>query len=201
MPLPSAATDDDAGLRQTARDWFVRRQRGRWTSGEQQRFAAWLAADPRHAQALARCEAHWDQFEGMPADLVQRMRRQLRQDQAAAQVAASAPRRRFLRPAFALAGVAALAGGAGLLAWQQLQAQAQWSQAFHTARGHQQELALPDGSQLRLDTATRVQLAFYRDRREVRLLEGQAFFSVQSEAGRPFLVQAGPVQVRVVGTR
>lgn len=197
MSLPASATDDDAQLRATARDWFVRRQRGQWASGEQQRFAAWLAADPRHAQALARCEAHWDQFEGMPADLVQRMRRQLRQDQMRAQV----PRRRFLRPAFALAGVAALAGGAGLLAWQQLLAQAQWSQAFHTARGQQQELGLPDGSRLRLDTATRVQLAFYRDRREVRLLEGQAFFNVQAEAGRPFCVQAGPVQVRVVGTR
>lgn len=196
MPA-SAATDDDADLRQAARDWFVRRQRGQWARGEQQQFAAWLAADPRHAQALAHCEAQWARFEGMPADLVQRMRRQLRADQAAA----VAPRRGFLRPAFALAGVAAVAGGAGFLAWQQWQAQVQWSQAFRTARGQQQELTLPDGSRVRLDTATQLQVAFSRGQRAVRLLEGQAFFSVQSEPARPFVVQAGPVQVRVVGTR
>ncbi|WP_326535198.1 FecR family protein [Pseudorhodoferax sp.] len=197
MSLPSPATLDDAALRQAARDWFVRRQRGQWARGEQQQFAAWLAADPRHADALARCEAHWDRFEGMPADLLQRMRRQLRQDQAKA----IAPRRGFLRPAFALAGVAAVTGGAGFLAWQQWQAQVQWSQAFRTARGQQQELTLPDGSRLRVDTATRLQAAFTRGRRDVRLQEGEAFFDVQSDPARPFFVQAGPLQVRVVGTR
>lgn len=201
MPLPEPATDDEARLRATARDWFVRRQRGQWASGEQQRFAAWLAADPRHAQALARCEAHWDRFEGMPADLVQRMRRRLREDQAAAGQPLSAPRRRFLRPAFALAGTVAVTGGAGFLAWQQWQAQVLWSQAFRTARGQQQELTLPDGSRLRVDTATRLQVAFSRGRREVHLQEGEAFFDVRSDPARPFLVQAGPVQVRVVGTR
>ncbi|CAN7276127.1 FecR domain-containing protein [Pseudorhodoferax sp. LjRoot39] len=197
MPLPLPATDNDADLRQAARDWFMRRQRGAWARGEQRQFAAWLAADPRHAEALARCEAHWNRFEGMPADLVQRMRYRLREDQAAA----VAPRRGFLRPAFALAGIAAVTGGAGLLAWQQWQAQVLWSQALRTARGQQQELTLPDGSRVRVNTATRLQVAFTRARRDVRLQEGEAFFAVQSDPTRPFFVQAGPVQVRVVGTR
>ena len=35
----------------------------------------------------------------------------------------------------------------------------------------------------------------------MRLLEGQAVFAVQSDAERPFSVLAGPLEVRVVGTR
>uniref|UniRef100_UPI0028B1E1FA FecR family protein n=1 Tax=Comamonas sp. TaxID=34028 RepID=UPI0028B1E1FA len=56
-------------------------------------------------------------------------------------------------------------------------------------------------SQLRLDTATRLEVVYYRDRREVLLHEGQAVFSVQASAQRPFHVLSGPVGITVVGTR
>lgn len=200
--MPSSSTpsapDDAARLREQALAWFVRRQSGSWTAQDAQGLADWLAADPRHAQALARCQQHWDGFEGMPADLVQRMRAQLRRDQP---VPAGVPRRRLLQPAFALAAAAVVTGGAGFSVWRWTQAQPQWTHAFQTRRGQQQSIALPDGSQLRLDTATRVEVAYHRDRREVRLLDGQAFFSVQADAARPFQVRAGPVRVTVVGTR
>jgi transmembrane sensor len=91
--------------------------------------------------------------------------------------------------------------GSALLAWGYWQKQPIFVQAFHTERGQQVEARLPDGSQLRLDTATRLEVLYYRQRREVRLLDGQAFFAVQPDAGRPFQVRAGPLEVTVVGTR
>jgi transmembrane sensor len=76
-----------------------------------------------------------------------------------------------------------------------------WTQAFSTPRGQQTDVSLPDGSSLRLDTATRVEVTFYRQQREVRLLDGQAVFAVQGDVQRPFHVWAGPVRVTVVGTK
>ena len=72
---------------------------------------------------------------------------------------------------------------------------------FRTLRGQQKDVTLPDGSVLRLDTDTRIAVALYRERREVKLLGGQAMFQVHGDAARPFDVLAGPVRVTVVGTR
>ncbi|MFS2055672.1 FecR family protein, partial [Variovorax sp. CT11-76] len=105
-----------------------------------------------------------------------------------------------MKPALALAATG-MAVGAGYLGWRELQAQPVFVQAFATRRGQQLELPLPDSTRLRLDTATRIEVQLFRDRREVRLLEGQAVFAVQSDAQRPFSVLAGPLEVRVVGTR
>ncbi|MDO5088117.1 MAG: FecR domain-containing protein, partial [Comamonadaceae bacterium] len=103
----------------------------------------------------------------------------------------------LVRP-LALAAVASLVVGAG---WQIWLRQPLFSHHYATARGQQQEIRLPDGSALHLDTATRANVTYYRQRREVQLTEGQARFSVQARPGQPFHVQAGPLRVSVLGTR
>jgi transmembrane sensor len=138
----------------------------------------------------------------MPADLVARMRGTLARDKGRLAPPAPQPsRRRFLSgPAYA--AVAAMAvGGAGHLAWRHMQAQPVHTQSLRTERGQRMEARMADGSLLRLDTATRLDVAYYRHRREVRLQDGQAVFEVQTDADRPFHVLAGPVRVTVVGTR
>ncbi|MFT3813402.1 MAG: FecR domain-containing protein [Acidovorax sp.] len=203
MPPPLQPPDDTPGLRQDVLGWFTRRQRGGWSAQDEAGFQAWLAADASHRQAYAQWESHWQALDGIPADAVAQLRRNLQRDKALenARQAQPLPRRRFLAPAFAVASVTAIAGGAGLLAWNRWQAQPVFAQAFATRRGQQTEVALPDGSRLRLDTATRLEVTYYRQRREVTLLEGQAVFSVQAHAAQPFHVLAGPVGVTVVGTR
>lgn len=51
-----------------------------------------------------------------------------------------------------------------------------------------------------LDTATTVQVAYSADRRDVTMLQGQAFFRVAKDKGRPFVVVAGTRRVTAVGT-
>ena len=99
------------------------------------------------------------------------------------------------------AAVLLVAGGAGRMAWEHWQSRPLFVQDYATGRGQQLNVELPDGSRLRLDTATRVHVALYRQRREVRLPEGQAVFQVHGDADRPFDVLAGSVKVTVVGTQ
>lgn len=211
MTLANAAPDNDheddaQRLRQAAMGWFVRRRERAWSHDDESAFQAWLAADARHGAVYARCDLQWARFDGMPDDLRVRMRRNLARDKAVmAKLQPASPpampsRRGFLQPAAALAGVA-MVGGAGVLTWRHLQEQPVWVQAFQTERGQQHRVRLPDGSTLRLDTATRVEVAYHRQRREVRLFDGQAVFDVQADVSRPFHVLAGPLRVTVVGTR
>lgn len=77
---------------------------------------------------------------------------------------------------------------------------APWTRVLTTRAGERGIATLADGSTIRLNGATRVQLAFSDKRRTARLLAGQAFFDVRHDATRPFIVLAGGSQARVLGT-
>ena len=184
--------------------WFVR-SRGGLSEAEARELAAWQAHDPAHAQALARWQADWEQLDALPAQGVDRLRAHLAQDLARERAAASRPARGWLAGAWAgSAGMAAsvvLVAAGGLLAWHHWQQQPLFEKHIATRTGEQVDVQLPDGSSLRLDTATAIDVALFRQRREVRLPEGQAVFRVQGDAARPFDVLAGPLRITVVGTR
>lgn len=63
------------------------------------------------------------------------------------------------------------------------------------------ELVLEDGSVVTLGAKSRIQTEFTPTRREVTLLEGEAFFEVATDENRPFFVAAQDTLVRVVGTK
>jgi transmembrane sensor len=202
---------DDLGAE--ALDWFVRCERDP-AARRDPALQAWLAGSPARQAAFARWQADWDRLDALPADAVAQLRRQLAIDQAAAQPAgaarvrpASPGRRAWLRHASTVvpAGATALVvfglAGGGYLAWDHWGERPAYAERVATARGQQRDVQLPDGSVLRLDTATQVEVALYAGRREVRLVEGQAVFQVQADTTRPFDVLAGPVRVTVVGTR
>lgn len=218
QPLPP--DDDDASrLREEVLGWFTRRDRDGWNAADESAFQAWLQADERHRSNYARWQAHWHAMDAIPADAVAQLRGRLARDKAVQAACAPAgmpaaaaaaqgqdedagpSRRGLLLPALAMAGMAAITAGTGLLGWRQWQAQPVFTQAFSTVRGQQAEVPLPDGSRLRLGTATRLEVTYYRQRRQVRLLDGQAVFSVQADPDRPFDVLAAASRITVVGTR
>jgi len=210
-PSPMPEENADA-LRQQVLAWFTRRQGADWNAADEAAFQAWQAQDPARHAAVAHWEAHWQTLDALPADAIARLRAGLARDKAAeiqapppaastippARPAFARSRRRFL-PAFALTASLAV-GLAGYIAWDYSQTPL-FSHSYASARGEQAQLRLPDGSELLLDTGTRVEVAYYRGRREVKLIDGQAMFSVQADSERPFQVAAGAVKVTVVGTR
>lgn len=199
--------------------WATRRHEG-LDAAAQAELDRWLAEDPRHRELYEELERSLDPVRELPDDDVQALKAGLGPDATAAASGWAAPvvgprpaqvssgvqspgRRAWmldlsrLIPPVAMASVAA----AGWIGWDTWSNQATWANTFTTGRGEFLNVDLPDGSVLQLDTATRVQVALYRRRREVRLLEGQAMFSVQGDSGTPFEVLAGNTRVTVVGTR
>jgi len=104
--------------------------------------------------------------------------------------------KRDLRMTFALGFAAALLLGVGS-AWFLLESPHQ----FKTEIGEQRSVLLEDGSRVTLNTATRIEVDIRKDRRFVRLVEGEAFFDVTHDASRPFKVRAGNAVLSDVGTQ
>lgn len=63
------------------------------------------------------------------------------------------------------------------------------------------DVQLADGSRLVLDTDTALEVQWHVRSRQVVLTHGRAHFDVAHSAWRPFQVDAGAAQVRVLGTR
>lgn len=67
--------------------------------------------------------------------------------------------------------------------------------------GMPRHVELPDGSVLELDAASEVVVQYGAQRRQLELLRGQAYFSVEKDPSRPFEVRAGGVMAQALGTR
>ncbi|QLL11370.1 FecR family protein [Pseudomonas chlororaphis] len=178
-----------ATVRDEAALWFVRLQEPAISAEERQRFDAWLAEHEAHQDEYQLLQSLW-----AVTDLVPKAR---------LQALCEAPnlrskRRPLLRYAVA-ASVLAVAVGLGLFSG--LNQPAGYSAEFVTALGERRHVALPDGSQVDLNSRSRLRVRYEQDRRSVELSEGEAMFSVEHDSSRPFMVVAGAGKVTVTGTR
>lgn len=170
-------------VRREAAEWVARLGGG--AGGEEHAaFRTWYDSDPRNAEAYDRMAAIWSAAGQLPRPVK-------------ASRGSGAGWRRGLVYAVAasLLAVAALAfmlrggsTGAG-----------EPSVAYATARGELRDFALPDGSRVTLDAASRIEVAFTGEERRLVLREGRARFTVAHET-RPFIVQAGTEQIVATGT-
>lgn len=69
-----------------------------------------------------------------------------------------------------------------------------------TRTGETKTITLADGSEVSLAPESALAIAFTTGQRHVRLLRGEAFFSVTRDSTRPFSVGAGSAVVTVLGT-
>jgi transmembrane sensor len=174
----SAATIDAA-----ATEWAVRIDR-HLTESEQAALEEWLSADPRRTGALARAQAGWVY---MDRSQVYRAAGELRESRTA--------RRWRMAIPWASAAAVLVAATTALWAWQG------YSRTHvATARGEIRQLNLADGTRVTLDTLSRVSVRYGSATRLVSLEAGEALFEVAKDSARPFIVQAGNVRVRAVGT-
>ncbi len=74
-------------------------------------------------------------------------------------------------------------------------------QTYQTEIGERQTIALPDGSQLDLDTNTKVKVHYTDGKREFKLVRGQAAFTVAHDDPRPFDVFADELRVHDIATQ
>lgn len=176
---------------QQAADWLARRDRG-LNPSEQDDYLQWLREDPRHAQLIAR-------HEGTVRRLRQLERWQPGGSSEPNPNLFARPRRtgwRWVPLVSAIAAVFVI----GVLLWREARDErvpVTLAKSFLRVNERQ---VLSDGSTIELRDGTRVEVAFSETERRVRLVGGEAHFSVARNPAWPFVVEAGKVAVRAVGT-
>jgi transmembrane sensor len=176
-------------VRDEAARWFVRLQEPAVDVMAYRQFENWLNEHPQH-----RDEFEWLQGLWKAADLVPAARLRALCEQAPVR----SKWRPMVRYAVA-ASVLAVAVGVGL--FNVLNQPSPYTAEFSTALGERRQVSLPDGSVVDLDSRSRIQVRFEKDRRAIELSEGEAMFSVEHDTSRPFVVEAGSGKVTVTGTR
>lgn len=193
---PSAAAPDPLDQ---AIAWAVRMASGATTAYDHAACAAWRAADPRHETAWQQVCAVEQPFQDMAAGPAGQVAYDTLQAARAIQ-ARTHGRRRALK----LLGLGAMASMVGLLslrlsAWQE---RAQ----YQTAVGERRRVALPDGTELWLNTDTLARVVFTPAQRLLVLDRGEIFITTGADAGsfsgrRPLWVDTPAARLHAIGTR
>ncbi len=174
-----------------AEDWLLRLRWNTATPADRAAFERWHAV-PEHAAAYAKAERLWKSFDRLAANpRIDRMGQRILVD--------AAVRRRWRRPQTAWAASAAIVAIA-LVGYFSLQRHVP-AEGYATAPGERSTIRLADGSEVVLNSATRLEARLGETRRELSLVQGEAIFTVANDPTRPFFVTAGDGRVRALGTR
>lgn len=186
MVSPETARRDQIDAEAAA--WLFRLQDDDRTAHTDAAFQVWLNADPAHATAFQQVTDVWEILPGATA-----FQRQPANDDGRRR---TQPQRRSLMTgmAAAVAAAAILFGGGAYYLWSVK------TEVYETGVGQQHVATLDDGSQLALNTDSKVLVTYYADRRHLELLRGEAMFDVAHNPQRPFTVLAGQEQVKALGT-
>jgi transmembrane sensor len=195
MRSPSFNSDD--AMRRidlAAAEWLVRRDRG-FTAAEQDEFLQWIAADARHGEWFTRHQHTWREF-----NLLAQWRPEHSAEPNPDLLARPRSRRRWPAPV-SLAIAASLALGFTL--WPVFAPTSSPRSAVpalaNVAETYERR-SLPDGSVVELNRGGVIDVRFSSAERRVRLMQGEAHFTVTKDPNRPFLVRAGALDVRAIGT-
>ena len=164
-------------------EWVVRHDAG-LSPAEQAEFAQWRAASPGHDGAFALARQAWGAFDALRSP---------------AKAGGHTWRR---RRSFRLAVLAGVAASLTLSLWTAQK----WTDARLThapqvaAVPSVTERKLGDGSIAQLNRGAALEIEFTGGQRLVRLVRGEAHFTVAKDASRPFVVRAAGIDLRAVGT-
>ncbi|QHI97406.1 DUF4880 domain-containing protein [Xylophilus rhododendri] len=164
-PLPQA-------VRREAQAWVVRLSSGQATEDDARAFRAWCALGPAHASAFAQSRAVWAEMQGAARRV------------AGAEARAAARPARGFSPGRRLVLGGAVAASAGYLAlrpplalWPSM---LELAADYRTGPGEQRELQLAQGTVLRMNTRTRLDVQDSAAR--LRLIEGEIEMDIRRGA-------------------
>lgn len=169
-------TDDRIALETEAADWVARMDGDGWTAADEAALEDWLGGGPQRRGAYLAAQAAWLSL--APAD-----------EPTARSVPPVVSRRAIMAGGGVLA--ASIAGG---LTWLMQ------GTTYRTGIGEIRHVPLADGSIATINTASDIEVRIAGGRREVDLRAGEAWFQVAKDPSRPFVVQAGPINVEAIGT-
>jgi len=190
----SSMTTSELRIRNEAAGWFARECSGTMDARTKEELQRWLAADARHAAAYRRVTSAWNRLDVLDREpSVESMLRSARE-----LPGPKDPQRRRLFAGMAASALAGTGIGYGVLRRHGGTQPQHWRR--ETGVGETAELELPDGSSIRINTQTRLEVAYSDVAREIWLGSGQALFRVAHDRSRPFRVHAAQQIITAVGT-
>lgn len=179
--MPSSGTTQDQAIA-----WFARLQDSKTSQRDRTEFNEWLTACPTHKTAYDKVTQLWHS--------------QVLNNALSHYAAIPFPNKRqqSLPQRLATAACVVLTSGWLLFGSSLFD---RWQADAMTATGEQQRLLLTDGSAVTLNTDTALVFNTSSDHRGVKILSGEAYFEVQPDKNRPFIVTTEQGTVKVVGTR
>lgn len=198
-----------------AEEWLARAKSRHFTPTARRELETWLALDPQHRKDYECCirvsnvgtalKTHPDVVKRLAAYAA--LQHGLASPSEAADIEASRSNGRGGNSQWfgTRVGLAAMATitviGLALLLVPRLSVE-EFPTVVATRLGELRELPLEDGTRVHLNTDSAIQVAYSDRERRVRLAKGEGFFDViRDPAGRPFVVEVGITEVRVLGTR
>ncbi|HEY1710472.1 MAG TPA: FecR domain-containing protein [Rhizomicrobium sp.] len=167
------ADNPSAEIKAEAAAWIARLHADDRGEQDEAAFKMWLNQSQDHANAFEAVTAVWDLADGISI----------------ADLPVKAPAK-FKRRSI-LAGFATLAAaGATFAAWD-----AAFAGVYETDVGEQKHVVLSDGTQVFLDTNTKIRERFSSTVRNVELDRGRADFRVKPDISRPFVVEAAQQKI------
>lgn len=191
-------------IREAAHQWRVEMSESEYDQKKQAAFDRWIASDPLHAEAYAEAEILWKALGGLGGlgglD-IEHPRARAFMEEPPSIVDISNWRGRLVRGSLAASAAMAACllilvatGLLSLIPSEPLRAH------FETTRSEIDAFILADGTEVTLGARSRIEFIANEDTRHVHLVAGEAYFDVTSDPVKPFIVMAGPTQVRVTGT-
>jgi transmembrane sensor len=200
-----------APVSEQAAAWFLAFSSGEVDEAGRRRFVKWLKSAPANIQeflAIAALDLEVSRSPRLDAtidELIADARANVVVlDEAAATAEAAvgpepAAGRQMTRQArWAIAATVLL--GLAVTLWFVL-APGSYDHEYRTARGEQRSITLEDGSLVVLNTLSEIRVEYTGSSRRTVLVAGEALFDVEKDPDRPFTVEAGPLAIRVTGTR
>lgn len=180
----------------SAAAWLAQRDDG-LTPEQATEFARWREADARHEAAVVRLEATWtalQQLREYRPEAVRHPDGDLLRHHAA--------NRRQRLPVLAATAAVAASLAAASLWWYAAERHPGHARAptYVTTDGGYERVALSDGSTVELNSASEISVLFSRTERRVRLVRGEAHFTVRRDPAMPFRVEAEGITVSALGT-
>ncbi|MGE5500540.1 MAG: FecR family protein [Ignavibacteriales bacterium] len=172
-------------INEQAMAWIARLDREGPDARLRHELDAWLDGDSRRQGAFLRAEAAWNMLDRASV---------LEPAAEEAGVSRGVDRRRMLLGGGGLAA-SLIAGAGGFATWRALH-----TLRIGTRKGEIRRVPLNDGSLAVVNTETQVKVDLQPKLRAVSLDKGEAWFEVAKDKSRPFVVAAGDVRVRAVGT-
>jgi transmembrane sensor len=204
-PTENHEPGDATAIEAEAIAWLTEREDG-FAPGRAAAFDSWRRRDPRHAASVAELEQVLAQLDGL-AERRTEVNAHFNRVSPSPPAGRATPglettpvvNVRWWRPVVWSGLAAALVLGA-FLGFRALPSAPGPETRYATTTAGYERARLADGSTLELNTASAARVQFTPAERRVELESGEAHFEVAHDTARPFVVSAGGVTVRAVGT-